>query len=106
MIKSWKKISSAYLGNYRIFRLRQDEAVSPRTGETQSFYILEAPEWVNVIPVTPAGEVVMVRQYRHGTGTITLEVPAGMADRDGESHADATPPPGNCAKKPAMLPVK
>jgi len=35
---------------------------------------------VNVIPLTPAGEVVMVRQYRHGTRDITLEIPGGLVE--------------------------
>ncbi|MEZ4518692.1 MAG: NUDIX hydrolase [Chloroflexota bacterium] len=61
----------------------------PRTGKEHSFYILEAPDWVNVIPLTPDEQVVMVRQYRHGTGTVTLESPAGMADHDGEALAVA-----------------
>ncbi len=89
MIKPWPKLSSTILGDYRIFRLRQDAAVSPRTGREHAFYVLEATDWVNVIPLTAEGQVVMVRQYRHGTGTITLELPAGMADHDGETAADA-----------------
>lgn len=89
MIKPWPKLSSTILRDYRIFRLRQDEVVSPRTGREHSFYVLEATDWVNVIPLTPDGQVVMVRQYRHGTGTITLELPAGMADHGGETAATA-----------------
>lgn len=89
MIKPWPILRTTTLGSYRIFRLRQDEALSPRTGQTHSFYILEAPDWVNVIPLTADNHVVMVRQYRHGTGTITLELPAGMADHPGESPAGA-----------------
>lgn len=89
MIKPWPKLSTTTLGDYRIFRLRQDDAVSPRTGRTHAFYILEAPDWVNVIPLTADNHVVMVRQYRHGTGTVTLELPAGMADHDGETPAAA-----------------
>jgi 8-oxo-dGTP pyrophosphatase MutT (NUDIX family) len=89
MIKPWPKLSSTILGHYRIFRLRQDETVSPRTGRGHTFYVLEATDWVNVIPLTADSEVVMVRQYRHGTGTVTLELPAGMADHDGETAAAA-----------------
>lgn len=89
MIKPWDILSRTYLGHFRIFHLRRDEAVSPRTGASHSFFILEAPDWVNVIPLTPGGDVVMVRQYRHGTGTITLELPAGMADRAGEAAVTA-----------------
>lgn len=89
MIAPWQILSSTYLGNFRIFRLREDEAVSPRTHEVHNFYILEAPEWINIIPLTPNREVVMVRQYRHGSGTVTLEVPGGMVDPNGESAAGA-----------------
>jgi ADP-ribose pyrophosphatase len=35
---------------------------------------------VNVIPITPSGEVVMVRQYRHGTRDVTLEIPGGLVE--------------------------
>jgi 8-oxo-dGTP pyrophosphatase MutT (NUDIX family) len=35
---------------------------------------------VNVVPVTTAGEIVMVRQYRHGLRDLTLEIPGGMID--------------------------
>jgi 8-oxo-dGTP pyrophosphatase MutT (NUDIX family) len=43
---------------------------------------------VNIIPVTPEGEVVMIRQYRHGTREVTLEIPGGMVD-PGETPAEA-----------------
>ena len=45
------------------------------------------PDWVNVIPVTPQGKVVVIRQYRHGTGEISLEIPGGVVDA-GESHEE------------------
>ena len=42
--------------------------------------MLDAPDWVNVIAVTPDEQVVMIRQYRQGTRQITLEIPGGMVD--------------------------
>jgi len=86
MIKPWDKIDSQYLGDFRIFRIRQDTSRSPRTGQLHRFFVLESPDWVNVIPLTPAGNVIMIRQYRHGTEDVTLEVPGGMVDT-----ADADP---------------
>jgi 8-oxo-dGTP pyrophosphatase MutT (NUDIX family) len=80
MIKPWDKLDSEYLGDFRIFRIRADRSRSPRTGETHRFFVLESPDWVNVIPLTPEGNVVMIRQYRHGTEDVTLEVPGGMVD--------------------------
>lgn len=52
------------------------------------FHIIEAADWVNVIPVTPEGKIICIRQYRHGTEHITLEIPGGVID-EGESPADA-----------------
>ena len=52
----------------------------PHTGKRHSFYRIDSADWVNVVPVTPAGEIVMVRQYRHGLRDVTLEIPGGMVD--------------------------
>jgi 8-oxo-dGTP pyrophosphatase MutT (NUDIX family) len=82
MIEPWEKLDSQYLGDFRIFRIRQDTSRSPRTGAAHRFFVLESPDWVNVIPLTPEGNVIMIRQYRHGTEDVTLEVPGGMVDAD------------------------
>lgn len=52
------------------------------------FYILSAPEWINVIPFTPDGKVILVDQYRHGIEEPTLEIPGGMVDA-GEEPLEA-----------------
>ena len=90
MIKRWEKIRTEYLGDFRIFRIRADSSRSPRTGNVHRFFVLESPDWVNVIPLTPEGNVVMIRQYRHGTEEVTLEVPGGMVDPgDGDPSVSA-----------------
>ncbi len=50
------------------------------SGSAHDFFVLDAPDWVNVIPLTPDNQVVCVRQYRAGTDTVTLEIPGGMID--------------------------
>jgi 8-oxo-dGTP pyrophosphatase MutT (NUDIX family) len=72
----------------RIFRLDRQRAVSPRTGQEHEFFILDCPDWCNIVPLTDDGQVVMVRQQRHGIGQETLELPGGMVD-EGESPIDA-----------------
>ena len=79
--KPWKIISSTRDKSYRVFSLRTDRATSPRTGIEHDFFILESSSWVNVIPLTPEQEVVLVRQYRHGTRDITLEIPGGLVEK-------------------------
>lgn len=66
--------------DFKVFRVRRDRARSPRTGREHDVTILEAPNWVNVIALTAEGQAVLVRQFRHGTGTATLEIPGGAVD--------------------------
>src|SRR5450631_4476758 len=80
MIKPWKKTSSKLIGDFRIFKLRSDIAVNPRTGKEHDFFVLDSVNWVNIIAVTPDQQLVMVEQYRHGSGTVELEIPGGMMD--------------------------
>jgi 8-oxo-dGTP pyrophosphatase MutT (NUDIX family) len=82
MVRPWEKLESTLLHDYRIFRARQDRSRSPRTGKDHTFFVLEAADWVNVIPLTSEGKVVMIHQYRHGTESVTLEVPGGIVDED------------------------
>ena len=51
--------------------------------------ILEAPNWVNIIPVTKNNEIVFVRQFRHGISSETLEIPGGMIDNHEEPNLAA-----------------
>ena len=51
--------------------------------------MLEVPDWVNVVTVAAAGEIVLVRQFRHGTGKATLEIPGGAVDPTDGSPLDA-----------------
>lgn len=85
MIERWEKLRSTPQGHYRVFDVRQDVTRSPESGKEYDFYVIESPDWVNVIPLTPAGQVVCIRQYRHGTEEVTLEVPGGVVDpEDGD----------------------
>jgi ADP-ribose diphosphatase len=79
-IKPWQKVGSQPLGNFRVFSLRSDRVVSPRTRQEHEVYVLDCPNWVNVIAVTPDQRLVMVEQYRHGSTTVELEIPGGMMD--------------------------
>jgi 8-oxo-dGTP pyrophosphatase MutT (NUDIX family) len=80
MIQPWHKIGSKPLGDFRIFTLRSDSKVSPRTQQSHDFIVIDCVNWVNVIAVTPEQQLVMVEQYRHGSETVELEIPGGMMD--------------------------
>ena len=80
MIEKWPVLNSKKLADFRIFTVRSDVKRSPRTGADHEFFVLDTRNWVNVIAVTPDDKLVMVEQYRHGSGTIELEIPGGVMD--------------------------
>ena len=80
MSRPWKKVSTKQIGDFRIFKLRSDTYISPRTQKEHDFFVLESVHWVNIIATTPAQELVMVEQYRFGSNTVELEIPGGMMD--------------------------
>ena len=82
-IKKWETISSKMMLHLKIMELWSNERRSPTKGSDHTFYALHSNDWINVVPVTSEGKIVMVRQFRHGNQEITLEVPGGLVD-DGE----------------------
>jgi ADP-ribose pyrophosphatase len=72
----------------RVFRVERVRRRSGMSGDTHDYFHIDASTWVNVLPITRAGEVVLVRQERHGAEAFTLELPGGIVDA-GESPAEA-----------------
>jgi ADP-ribose pyrophosphatase len=91
-VEKWPQLGSKPLHDYRVFRTRQDSRRSPRTGREHTFFVIESPDWVNIVPLTAVdGQpmVVMIEQFRHGNASITLEVPGGMVDGGEEPMSSA-----------------
>ena len=79
-IKPWPRSQSKVVADCRIFSVNECLAVSPKTNKEHSFFFLETVDWVNIVPMTDAGEIVCIRQYRHGSESVTIEIPGGMVD--------------------------
>ncbi len=85
----WRRERSERVADCRVFTVRHDYSTDPRDGRVHDFYVVEAPDWINVIPLTKDGEVVLIEQYRHGTEGVSLEIPGGMVDPGEEPPATA-----------------
>jgi 8-oxo-dGTP pyrophosphatase MutT (NUDIX family) len=82
----WPFVSREALGAFKVFSVRRESFLSPRTGLPHPFYVLDCPDWVNVVALTDRNEVVLVRQFRAGTHSVTLEIPGGGVEkRDGSA---------------------
>jgi 8-oxo-dGTP pyrophosphatase MutT (NUDIX family) len=77
---TWKRERSEQIADCRVFKVRRDISADPRGRGEHDFYVIEAPDWINVIPVTKSGAVVLIELYRHGSGEVSLEIPGGMVD--------------------------
>ena len=89
MIEKWKKLNSKIITKNKIFTLMENICLSPKDGKEYPFFSLDTLDWVNIIPITKDNEVIMIKQFRHGTEEITLEIPGGMTDREDDSPKDA-----------------
>jgi ADP-ribose diphosphatase len=79
-LQPWQRLDSETIYTCRIFSLQKNRNRSPRDGRAHDFFVLESGDWVNIIPVTPEDQVVLIHQYRHGVEEFTLEIPGGMVD--------------------------
>jgi 8-oxo-dGTP pyrophosphatase MutT (NUDIX family) len=73
------------LADYRVFRVRSDKSISPRTRQAHDFFVIDSVNWVNVVATTSDNHLVMIEQFRHGSGTVELEIPGGMIDPEDSS---------------------
>ena len=76
----WRRSGSERIARCGVFDLDRVQFEPPEGGPALPFHVLSAPDWINVIPLTADGRVVLVRQFRFGIEAETLEIPGGMCD--------------------------
>ncbi|HWJ29044.1 MAG TPA: NUDIX hydrolase [Flavisolibacter sp.] len=77
----WKVLDSEYLFNEPWLTVRKEKCELPDGRIMPAYYISEYPDWVSAFALTEDNKVVMVRQYRHGLGVISTELPGGVIDK-------------------------
>lgn len=84
----WETLKSEYLFRRPWLTVRHDQVRLPDGRINPEFYVLEYPDWVNIIAITETGEFVMERQFRLGLGKTCYEIPAGVMEK-GETALEA-----------------
>ncbi len=84
----WEVIKDTKVFETPIFTLHKRKVLPDKNDNSGNFYVLEAPEWINIIALTSELNIVLVEQYRHGIDETTLEIPGGMVD-PGEKPLEA-----------------
>ncbi|MCL4220637.1 MAG: NUDIX hydrolase [Phycisphaerales bacterium] len=86
-LQPWIPGTRRVLATTRIFTLEEQAWDCPTdSARSGRFAVINSPDWVNVFALTPDNQLVLVEQFRFGSGTLSIEIPGGIVD-DGESPA-------------------
>ena len=87
-IPAWRTLETIPLEDCKVFRVErrrmQRPSRPPHPEREGDFFVIRSTDWVNIVALTEADELVLIEQWRHGTQERTLEIPGGMID-EGES---------------------
>jgi 8-oxo-dGTP pyrophosphatase MutT (NUDIX family) len=87
-LSRWATNDERILASTRVFDLLAANVQCPRSGLHKEFYKLSANPWVNIIAITPQQDLLLIRQYRFGSGCVEIEIPGGVVDQ-GENPLQA-----------------
>jgi ADP-ribose pyrophosphatase len=76
----WKTLEQKQIFKSGFVKIDQEKCELPDGRIMPAYYILRLPNWVNIVPFTAEGEVILIRQYRHATKSVHWEVPGGAVD--------------------------
>lgn len=84
----WEVLDREYLIKRPWLTARRDKVKLPDGRIIDEYYVLEYPDWVNVIAITKDGEFIMEKQYRHALEVNSIELPCGVMEK-GENPMEA-----------------
>lgn len=80
MIGDWEVHPGRVVLKTPIVTVNAGPVVCKKSGRKKEFYLLDFPDWVNVVAVTPQREIVLIRQFRYGSARLETEIPGGTVD--------------------------
>jgi ADP-ribose pyrophosphatase len=88
-LEPWDELAQGEPDHRRVFTVRSDRVKSRMSGREFTVDRLVAPDWVNIVALTERDELVLVRQWRFGARAFTVELPAGLLEKDEDPVAGA-----------------
>jgi ADP-ribose pyrophosphatase len=81
-MRGWKTIKTEVVIDNEWLRIRKDICLLSNGKILKDYFIIEKNDVVTIFPITINGEVVLVKQYKHGIKSITLEFPGGYINKN------------------------
>ena len=85
----WEKLGQDTKLKTRVFDVLGARYRHPGRGTERDFVVMQSPDWVNVVALTPDDHLVLVKQFRYGIDGFSLEIPGGVIDHAGEDPVTA-----------------
>ena len=83
VVDPWPVVERQELADGAVVRVRRDVVRMP-DGQEVGREVIEHPGAVGILAMDEAGQVLLIRQYRHPVGRQLWEIPAGLRDVAGE----------------------
>ncbi len=81
MLDNWKLTKIKTVFKSFPFNVLKKRYINPITKKKFTAFVLDVPNWANIIAINDKNEILMVRQFRFGTDKIDLEIPGGCLDK-------------------------
>jgi ADP-ribose pyrophosphatase len=88
-VKKWKVRSASVAYANKLFKIKRERCIIPRTGKPYDYFYEDSPDWVNVVAITDKGKLLLIKQYRHAIREFTIEIPGGIMDEGEKPLAGA-----------------
>ena len=88
-MRPWKLLNSSPIVQNRWLHLTADRCELPKGAVIEPYFVLHESEWVHVLAINAAAEMLVVRQYRYAGNAVCTELPGGVVDQEEEPLAAA-----------------
>lgn len=79
-VRPWRRTGNRTVHRDRWVHLRAESWETGEGAVLEPWYMLDWPDVVNVVALTPDDRLLLVRQFRPGAGAAILELPGGMVE--------------------------
>lgn len=79
-IRLWDLLAQDTVFQTPIFKVERQSCLSPKDGQAKNFYVLDCPDWAQILAIDEAGRALLVHQFRQGSRSLSLELPGGVVE--------------------------
>jgi len=87
-IPHWKTLQRKHVADGRFFQFIRELREEEGSNKQAEFDLIETRDWANIIAITTDREIVLIEQFRQGSGRVEIEIPGGIVD-EGEEPGEA-----------------